>query len=87
VEHLAYPAGRRLRWLAGDVRHLKYVWANQGRPDVPPRLAAAARFAADFLRPHVAYGLEPSDPRPMLSKLDKFFGWPGNRLKLPAPKA
>jgi predicted ATP-grasp superfamily ATP-dependent carboligase len=67
----AYRAGRRLRWLAGDIWNLKYVFKNQGQPDVPPRLNAAARFAADFLRPNVGYGLEQGDMRPLLGKVNK----------------
>ena len=67
----AYRAGRRLRWLAGDVWNLKYVFKNQGQPDAPPRLNAAARFAADFLRPNVSYGLEQDDMRPLLGKVSQ----------------
>jgi predicted ATP-grasp superfamily ATP-dependent carboligase len=70
-----YRAGRRLRWLAADVWNLKYVLRHPGQPDVPPRLKAAARFAADFLRPRVDYGLESGDVRPLLGKVRKLI-WP-----------
>jgi len=58
--------------LAGDVWNLKCVFENQGRPDVPPQLGAAATFAADFFRPNQVDGLEFDDLRPFLSDMNKF---------------
>jgi predicted ATP-grasp superfamily ATP-dependent carboligase len=70
AEVRTYRAGRRLRWLAADVWNLKHVFRNQGQPDVPPRLGAAAQFAVDFLRPNVGYGLEQGDLRPLFGKVN-----------------
>jgi predicted ATP-grasp superfamily ATP-dependent carboligase len=67
----AYRIGQRLRWLPGDMRHLRCVYGDQGRPDVPGRAVATARFFADFLRPDTSVDVfEWGDPRPALSELN-----------------
>ena len=71
AEHATYRVGKRLRWLAGDVWALKCVFENQGQPDVPPWLNAAATFAADFARPTQLDGFELGDVRPILAEMDK----------------
>ena len=45
-----YEVGRRLRWLPGDLWHLRSVFASQGQPDVPTRARAVAGFIGDFRR-------------------------------------
>jgi len=65
------------RTLAADVWNLKHVFRHQGQPDVPPRLGAAARFAVDFLRPNVGYGLERGDPRPLFGKVNSLICYEG----------
>lgn len=67
----AYRAGKRLRWLAGDVWNLKCVFENQGRPDVPPWPNAAASFVADFARHIQLDGFELGDLRPSLAEMDR----------------
>ena len=70
-EYATYRVGKRLRWLAGDVWNLKCIFENQGQPDVPPRLTAAAAFVTDFFRPNQVDGLELGDLRPLLTEMNK----------------
>ncbi len=70
-EQVTYQVGKRLRWLAGDIWNLKCSFENQGHPDVRPRLAAAATFVADFLRPTDVDGLELGDIRPALAEMNR----------------
>jgi predicted ATP-grasp superfamily ATP-dependent carboligase len=68
----SYRLGQRLRWLPGDIRHLKSVFDSQGRPDVPARARATARFVADFARPDTKLDVfERGDARPGLSELNR----------------
>jgi predicted ATP-grasp superfamily ATP-dependent carboligase len=61
----SYRTGRRVRWLAGDVWNLRVAFGQRGRPDVPSRAAATARFAWDFLaRPAALDPLSFGDPLP-----------------------
>jgi hypothetical protein len=47
-----YRTGQRLRWLSGDIRHLKTAMTADRNLDVPSRASALVRFVADFaLRP------------------------------------
>jgi predicted ATP-grasp superfamily ATP-dependent carboligase len=67
-----YPAGQRLRWLGGDIRHLKCVFDGQGRPDVPTRGRATVRFLADFAHPRTSLDtFERGDLRPGLAEMDR----------------
>ncbi len=45
-----YRIGQRMRWLPGDIWHLKCVFDSQGQTDVPPRARATANFLLDFVR-------------------------------------
>src|SRR5262249_26731286 len=67
-----YRPGRRMRWLCGDIRHLKCVFDDQGRPDVPTRGRAAARFVADFAHPRTSIDtFERGDLRPGLTEMNR----------------
>jgi len=46
-----YRVGMRMRWMGGDLAHLRATLNSQGRPDVPPRGRALGMFFSDFLRP------------------------------------
>jgi predicted ATP-grasp superfamily ATP-dependent carboligase len=48
-----YRLGYRMRWLGGDLYHLRdaYRLRGQGRPDIPPLGRAMGAFLTDFLRP------------------------------------
>jgi biotin carboxylase len=60
-----YRTHVRLRWLGGDLLWLRTVLRTPGGVDVPPRPAALARFAADFVRvPHYDY-VARDDLRPL----------------------
>jgi len=48
---LDYRAGQRMRWLEGDVMWLAEALRRPEQPDAPRRVAAVARFIADFARP------------------------------------
>ncbi len=68
----SYCLGRRLRWLPGDIRHLTSVYDSQGRPDVPGRARATARFVADFARRRTAIDVfERDDWRPAWCEMDR----------------
>ncbi len=47
----AYRVGVRMRWMGGDLAHLRATLNSQGRPDVPGRGRALRTFFSDFLRP------------------------------------
>jgi predicted ATP-grasp superfamily ATP-dependent carboligase len=69
----AYRPGRRLRWLSGDIWHLKCVFDDQDQPDAPTRWRAAARFAADFAHPRTSIDtFHRGDQRPGLAEMDRF---------------
>lgn len=46
-----YRVGMRMRWMGGDLAHLRATLHSQGRPDVPGRGRALRTFLSDFLRP------------------------------------
>jgi predicted ATP-grasp superfamily ATP-dependent carboligase len=71
-EVATYRIGQRLRWLAGDIWHLKTTFGFQGHPDVPPRGRALATFLSDFVLHPDAFDLaEAGDLRPALAELRK----------------
>jgi predicted ATP-grasp superfamily ATP-dependent carboligase len=68
----SYRIGQRLRWLPGDIRHLRSVFDSQGRPDVPSRTRATARFLADFVRPDIQMDVfERGDSQPGWSEMNR----------------
>ncbi len=68
----SYQIGRRLRWLSGDIWNLKSVLAFQGEPEIPAWPRGVASFVGDFFRPSVTLdGVDPRDPRPALSEMNK----------------
>jgi hypothetical protein len=82
----SYRIGRRLRWLPGDIRHLTSVYDEQGRPDVPGRARATARFVADFARRRTAIDVfERADWRPALCEMDRIV-WFHAKQHLPRPR-
>jgi predicted ATP-grasp superfamily ATP-dependent carboligase len=82
-----YAVGQRLRWLPGDIRHLKCVFDSQGRPDVPGRANATARFLTDFVRQHTELDVfERGDLHPALSDLNRIVWYHAkNRLRRSRP--
>lgn len=61
-----YRTGVRLRWLPGDIWHLKTAFGARG-PDVPSRSAALARFFGDFvMRRAMIDGIARNDLHPSL---------------------
>jgi predicted ATP-grasp superfamily ATP-dependent carboligase len=63
----SYPVGRRIRWLSGDVWHLKTALGHDRNLDVPRRATAAKSFITDFvLRPSALDPFDISDPIPAL---------------------
>jgi hypothetical protein len=62
-----YRAGVRMRWLGGELRFLRQVLQEQGRPDVPSFAAAVAAQAADTLRPAAYDYFDLRDPLPAVS--------------------
>jgi predicted ATP-grasp superfamily ATP-dependent carboligase len=71
-ESSSYTVGKRLRWLPGDIRHLKCAFDSPGRPDVPARMNATAHFLADFVRPHTEFDVfEWGDLQPALSEMNR----------------
>jgi predicted ATP-grasp superfamily ATP-dependent carboligase len=67
-----YRTGQRMRWLAGDIWNLKCVFDSQGRPDIPPRGRATARFLVDFARPGNTLDVfDRSDIKPALAEMNK----------------
>jgi predicted ATP-grasp superfamily ATP-dependent carboligase len=67
-----YRAGRRLRWLGGDIWNLKYALERVGGPDVPPRGRAVATFLSDFiLRPSALEFVDLGDMGPALVELQE----------------
>ena len=68
----SYRVGQRLRWLAGDIRHLTTVFDSQGRPDVPRRSRALTRFLVDFAHPKTRLDVfERGDLRPGFSEMNR----------------
>jgi hypothetical protein len=61
-----YRHGLRMRWLGGDLAHLRATFNNQGRPDVAPALGALATFLLDFLHPSAYDYLDVHDWRPAI---------------------
>lgn len=66
TETSGYVTGLRMRWLGGDLLHLKSVLSHPNRPDAPSRRRALATFAADFTRPLGYDYVDRSDLRPAL---------------------
>jgi predicted ATP-grasp superfamily ATP-dependent carboligase len=66
TETSGYVTGLRMRWLGGDLLHLKSVFSHPNRPDAPSRRRALATFAADFARPLGYDYVDRSDLRPAL---------------------
>lgn len=61
-----YHMGVRMRWLGGDLYHVKETFLNQGRPDVAPRGRAIRDFLLDFLRPTAFDYVDVRDMRPAI---------------------
>jgi predicted ATP-grasp superfamily ATP-dependent carboligase len=59
-----YRHGLRMRWLGGDLAHLRATFNSQGRPDVPRAWRALTTFLLDFLRPSAYDYLDVHDWRP-----------------------
>jgi predicted ATP-grasp superfamily ATP-dependent carboligase len=65
-----YRAGRRLRWLAGDIWNLKCALDHQGNPDTPSAKVALATFLSDFARRPASFDpVAMRDPRPSIAEL------------------
>ena len=70
---LSYEVGRRVRWLAGDMRSLWSNFAEQGSPDCVPRARATATFFTDFVtRPSKIEPAEWGDLRPAVAEFRAF---------------
>ena len=88
-----YRVGRRLRWLSGDIQHLKCVFKSPYAIDTPPRSRAAVQFFADFaLRPSAIDFLDPLDMGPAIMDMRQIVVDPGLKklrtlLHVRAPKA
>jgi predicted ATP-grasp superfamily ATP-dependent carboligase len=61
-----YRHGLRVRWLGGDLAHLRATLSGQGRPDVAPVPRAVSTFLLDFLRPTAYDYLDLRDLRPAI---------------------
>lgn len=61
-----YRHGLRMRWLGGDLAHLRATFNNQGRPDVAPAWGVLATFLLDFLHPSAYDYLDVHDWRPAI---------------------
>lgn len=61
-----YRHGLVMRWLGGDLAHLRATFTNQGRPDVAPAWRALATFLLDFLHPSAYDYLDVHDWRPAM---------------------
>jgi predicted ATP-grasp superfamily ATP-dependent carboligase len=67
-----YRVGQRMRWLPGDIWHLKCSFDSQGQPDVPPRLRATAVFLRDFAKGSTMLDVfERGDMQPGWSEMNK----------------
>ena len=86
-EVAAYRVGRRLRWLTGDIWHLKCVYSDQGEPDVPSRASATAAFVLDWFRPGINLDVvDALDMRPALAEFNKMVLRHGmNRVRRHSP--
>jgi cation diffusion facilitator CzcD-associated flavoprotein CzcO/predicted ATP-grasp superfamily ATP-dependent carboligase len=66
----SYDVGRRLRWLAGDVWHLKSTFDGPAQPDLVSRASATRTFILDFFRPTTFDVLDRHDLSPAIAELD-----------------
>jgi cation diffusion facilitator CzcD-associated flavoprotein CzcO/predicted ATP-grasp superfamily ATP-dependent carboligase len=66
-----YEVGRRLRWLPGDLWHLRSVFASQGQPDVPTRARAVAGFIGEFRHAPTTFDVVAlDDPQPAVADIN-----------------
>ena len=71
----SYVVGRRLRWLAGDIRHLMSAVKHPTHLESGPRSKTLATFATDFFRrPAFFDPFDPRDPFPALVELRDVVG-------------
>lgn len=66
-ETRSYRQGLRMRWLGGDLAHLRATLNSQGRPDVLPAGRALRRFVTDFVRPTAYDYLDVQDSTPAIT--------------------
>lgn len=59
-----YRAGRRMRWLHGDIQWLREVMRDPEHPDSPGKVRAVGIFTRDFLRGARYDYWDRNDPRP-----------------------
>jgi predicted ATP-grasp superfamily ATP-dependent carboligase len=62
-----YRVGVRVRWLGGDLLHLRQAFRQPGQPDVPSKQVAVRDFVADVFKPTAYDYLDGRDLRPAVS--------------------
>ena len=89
TEVTGYRAGKRLRWVAGDVWNLKWAFDAQREPDAPPPWRAVSTFLADFVvRPSAIDYIEMGDWAPAFVDMRKTVWHPlmGRMRKAPVAR-
>lgn len=71
TETSGYVVGKRMRWLAGDIRNLQTTLGDQAHPDAPKAWRAVGRFVADFVvRPSALDPFDLDDLRPAWAEMN-----------------